>query len=122
MHEKSLASAIWRQATQLGAERELGPVEVVEVEIGPLSGVEPELLTSAFRQLTQSLGNDAELRVLSAPLIVLCENCQNESQLDEMAFRCQDCGYGLTVVRGDQLLLLSVAFAEPVTGQPDHRG
>ena len=51
MHEHSLVRSLLDQVEQLRRENGAVSVDVVTVEIGPLSGVEPDLIHSAFEQL-----------------------------------------------------------------------
>ena len=56
MHEASLVESLLEQVQTLVSEHGGGDVEVVEVEIGPLSGVEPELVDLAFQRLASGYG------------------------------------------------------------------
>ena len=51
MHEHSLVHALLEQVERLAGEQGAGEVEEVRVQLGPLSGVEPLLVKTAFEML-----------------------------------------------------------------------
>mgnify|MGYP003382517998 CR=1 FL=1 len=110
MHEESLIRSLFRQVEELSQQHHATAVEEIEVEVGPLSGVEPLLLQDAFERLKDEFKwPKAELSVLQVELDVLCRNCQGESQLQEFRFVCNQCGStSLQILRGDALRLLNV--------------
>ncbi len=127
MHEESLIRSLLRQVKELAQQHDSHAVEVIEVEVGPLSGVEPLLLQDAFERLKAEFSwPRAELCVLQVGLDVLCTSCQSESQLQNFHFVCRDCGStSLQILRGDAFRLLngSMEIDDSVTGcaNPDCR-
>ena len=62
MHEESLIRSLLRQVDQLKQIHQGLEVEEIEVEVGPLSGVEPLLLKDAFERLkSESSSSKARL-------------------------------------------------------------
>ncbi|MBC7966678.1 MAG: hydrogenase maturation nickel metallochaperone HypA [Fuerstia sp.] len=110
MHEESLIRSLLRQVEELAQQHHAIAVEDIEVEVGPLSGVEPLLLQDAFERLrAQFLWPQADLSVLQVGLDVRCRNCGTESQLQDFRFMCHECGStSLQIVRGDACRLLNV--------------
>ena len=51
MHEESLVRSLLHQVEDLAQQHHATEVEDIEVEIGPLSGVEPLLVREAFERL-----------------------------------------------------------------------
>ena len=86
----------------------------VELEIGPLSGVEVDLIESAFEQLApETRCRQAILSVVRSPLRVRCNDCSSVTDLTNFVFKCGACDSGnVTVVCGDELRLLSVTVQE----------
>ena len=110
MHEESLMRSLLRQVDELAQQHHAVSVEEIEVEVGPLSGVEPLLLQDAFERLKAEFSwPHAELAVLQVGLDILCTGCQSESQLQDFHFVCPECGStSLQILRGDVFRLLNV--------------
>ena len=116
MHEESLTRSLLRQVDELARQNRATEVEEIEVECGPLSGVEPLLLQSAFERLQSSFGltRSAKLAIREVGLEIVCLDCHAHSQLTEFHFVCPICdSTSLRVVRGDSLLLLDVRLTVP---------
>ena len=86
----------------------------VQVSIGEFSGVEPDLLVSAFEQLALSThAQNASLAIQQVPLEARCGECGREWRVERFRFECVACGSRLVeVVRGEDLMLESVSLAE----------
>lgn len=110
MHEESLIRSLLHQVAELSQQHHATAVEEIEVEVGPLSGVEPLLLQDAFQRLRDEFSwPKVELSVLEVGLDVLCGSCQCESQLRDFHFVCRECGStSLQILRGDAFRLLNV--------------
>ena len=110
MHEISLVRSLLSQVQKIANENDASSASEVVIEIGPLSGVEPDLIQIAFEQL---VGDDAipSLVIQPAPLIVLCKDCDQESELTEFTFQCDRCdSRSVKIIRGDEFRLLSVTL------------
>ena len=110
MHEESLMRSLLRQVEELAQQHHARAVEEIEVEVGPLSGVEPLLLQDAFERLKYEFSWPlAELTLLQVGLDILCTSCRTESQLQNFHFVCRECGStSLQILRGDAFRLLNV--------------
>ena len=77
MHEESLMRSLLKQVEQLAQQHQAISVEEIEVEIGPLSGVEPLLLSSAFDRLKDDapICANAVLEIKTVDLLVKCRDC-----------------------------------------------
>ncbi|MFN0051299.1 MAG: hydrogenase maturation nickel metallochaperone HypA [Planctomycetales bacterium] len=113
MHETSLVESLLQQVAQLQRAHGGAPVEAVHVEIGPLAGVEPLLVQSAFAQLAvRHAIPDARLEVAQTPLVARC-SCCGEFEVVGFRFRCPQCGSAeVPVVRGDAFRLMSITLRE----------
>ncbi len=116
MHEQSLVKSLLRQVDEVLIENRGSWASSVEVEIGPLSGVEADLVRSAFEQLSAGTRcSNATLLIQLSLLVVRCRDCLSESRLAGFVFRCHHCGSGnVQVISGDALRLLSVTMDSPV--------
>jgi hydrogenase nickel incorporation protein HypA/HybF len=113
MHEMSIAQAIYRQIKRTESEHPGMKVVSGEVEVGPLSGVEPLLLQLAFADLMGELGREIKLDICEVPLKIRCLECAVESDLEAFRFLCSGCGsVHVQVISGDQIEIRQVMVAE----------
>jgi hydrogenase nickel incorporation protein HypA/HybF len=113
VHERSLAQALWAQAERLRQEHGAARVLALQVAVGELAGVEPELLRSAFDLLVQSSGAvGTRIELERVPLEARCDDCGVEFPVHRFRFLCPGCGgKGLTILRGEHLILQAVTLA-----------
>ncbi len=117
MHELSVCQALIDQVTRVASSEQAARVAAIHVAVGPLSGVEPQLLEQAYPLAAAgSLAEEAELNIESAPIRVYCDQCDKETTATVSRLVCADCGnWRTTLVSGDELLLTHVElFREPV--------
>jgi len=114
MHERSLVRALLRQVEALAAEHAPHRVLGIRVRIGEFSGVEPELLQSAYDDMVEHTTlRGAELAIDEVPLEAVCQQCGQTFHVDNFRFECAECGsVQLTISGGEELLLESVAMEE----------
>lgn len=110
MHEESLVRSLLRQVESIAVEHHAVQITKIEVEIGPLSGVEPLLVASAFERVAPStVCAAAALSISEVALGAVCDSCGVEFELAELSFRCPDCqAQNIRIVRGDQFRLMNV--------------
>jgi hydrogenase nickel incorporation protein HypA/HybF len=113
MHERSLVKALLDQAAEVARLEESDRVTGICVRVGPLSGVEPLLLASAFADL--SLGTIAEgamLNVHEVELRAECQHCGESFVIVNFCFQCPHCqAADVNVTEGDGVWLESVSLA-----------
>ena len=111
MHEQSLAKNLLLQADAIRREHHASRITEIRVEIGPLSGVEPPLLTSAFYRLSSDDPFcDAVLAIDQVDLVGQCRDCNEEFLIQDFNFCCPKCSGNIRVTRGDELHLVSVSL------------
>ena len=111
MHEQSLVRALLKQVEEIRREHDAEHVTEVYVEVGPLSGVEPLLLATAFEQLSpKSSVTGAKLVIDEVALLAQCDSCSCEFEVSDFVFRCPTCGGNVRVLRGDAFQLASVSL------------
>ncbi len=110
MHELSICQALIAQVAEVARAHRACGVARLRVRIGPLSGVEPQLLQDAYPiAAAGSIAAGAELVIESAPLVVQCETCGAKTAVEPNRLLCGACGdYHTRLVSGDELLLASV--------------
>jgi hydrogenase nickel incorporation protein HypA/HybF len=115
VHELSLCRSLVRQATRVAAEHGAPRIRRVCVRIGPLSGVEAELMHQAFPLASRHTpAEGARLEMATSPVRVHCPRCRQEANASVNDLTCPRCGHWQTrLTGGDELLLVSVDLAAP---------
>ena len=95
MHEVSLMTNLLGIVERAASAECRGPVRVIHLKIGEMSGVSPDAMRFAFEVLSR--GTAAEggtLEIERVPVRVRCAGCGAESSPRELVFRCESCGSG----------------------------
>ncbi len=110
MHELSLCADLMDQVMTIAKAHNADKVVSIVVRIGPLSGIEPMLLESAFSiSRAGTLAEEAEFLTETLPICVLCNNCGAESETAVNNLVCGSCGgYNTKLLSGDELILARV--------------
>jgi hydrogenase nickel incorporation protein HypA/HybF len=110
MHELAVCQALLDQVAQLARERQARRVVSITLKVGPLSGIEPALLASAYPVVSAgTLAADAALLIERPGVRVRCLECGAESQAQCATLMCGACGHWrVEILSGDELLLASV--------------
>ena len=112
MHEVGIARSVIDAAA--AAVPEGGTLSGVTVTIGPMSGVVADSLQFGFEVASKGTPADgAELEIVEVPLVVHCDTCDANSEIDDVSvLRCPECAGAVTVVSGNETLVTSVRYAE----------
>ena len=112
MHELSVCQALLTQVEQLAREQGARQVVKVSLGIGPLSGVEPALLSQAYPiAAAGTVAENSELVIEERPVRVHCSQCGKDSDATANRLLCAHCGDWRTeLLSGDDLLLMQVEF------------
>jgi len=104
------------QVEQLRTEHDALAVDAVTVELGPLSGVEAELVREAFNQLAADQFTTCPLlHIDTIPLQIRCQSCGRESSVAGLSLKCPECASSrVRILRGDEFRLIDVAMQVPV--------
>lgn len=110
MHEASLVRSLLRQVSDLLIAHQGESVEVIRVEMGPLSGVERVLVEIAYAdQVDSTTCRGAKLEVTEVPLSARCRECRAEFAIESFRFVCAKCGSPhVQVTGGEEFRLLDV--------------
>ena len=110
MHELAVAQALVEQVNAVIDQHGAALASQIRVRIGPLAGVVPELLASAFPLAAAgSRMEHAELEFAHAPIQVRCQTCGLDTEAAMNRLICGACGdWHTQVISGDELLLESV--------------
>lgn len=110
MHELSLCQALIEQVEEIARAQGADRVERICLKVGPLSGVEPELLRHAYPLVAAgTLAEGAELVIEPTEVRVRCRRCEAETLATPQRLLCGACGAWETrLIGGDELLLASL--------------
>jgi hydrogenase nickel incorporation protein HypA/HybF len=117
MHERSLVKALLRQVEAIADQHSAGRVSSIHIRVGEFSGVEADLLSSAYDDLVHdSPLCGASLCVERVPLEATCEQCGKSFRVERFNFQCGNCGsLKLSIHGGEEMLLESVTLVEAET-------
>jgi hydrogenase nickel incorporation protein HypA/HybF len=110
MHELSLCQALIDELEQVARAEDAERIVCVIVRVGPLAGVEPALLASAYEIASPgTVAAGARLVIETSRIRVRCLQCDAESQVESDRLACPRCGHWRTkIIAGDELLLARV--------------
>lgn len=116
MHELAVCQGMMAQVTDIARQRAANSIALIRVRIGPLSGIEPQLLEQAFSVASAgSIAEGATLVLEDLPVTVHCERCDRVTDAKANRLLCGHCGdFHTRLVSGDELILASVELR---TGQ-----
>ena len=113
MHEYSLMLALMERVEQEAASRRAVAVHRVRIRIGELSGVEPDLLESAFSIVRErTICEHAVIEITRVPAQWECSRCQAPLAAGGL-LQCAACGAPARLTRGDEILLEQVELEVP---------
>lgn len=105
MHEFSVVQALLSRVEEEARGRGATAVHRIEVRIGELSGVEPELLASAFDLAREhTLCRGAALAIQPVPARWVCPRCGRPLTAGSV-LRCADCGAPARLDGGGEIVL-----------------
>lgn len=114
MHEYSLMAALMERVEEEASSRRALAVHRVTVRIGELSGVEPDLLASAFEIVRAgTICAGAELGIERVAARWVCPACGGVIDPAKAGPRCGPCGQPATLAAGDEILLGQIELEVP---------
>ncbi len=110
MHEYSIVQSLLESCEEHAKSNEASKVTKVVVKIGVLSGVEPDLLKTAFDTFKeQTVCHNAIFDMNIQKVQILCHDCQTTSILDKNEFSCPSCqSVNVEVKDGEDMYLMSL--------------
>lgn len=109
MHELSICQALIAQVEVIASDR-ASSVRRVFLGIGPLAGVEPQLLTDAYPLVCAgTVAEGSQLIIEETAIRVRCSGCGAETIATANRLVCGACGdWHTELLTGDEMLLLRV--------------
>jgi hydrogenase nickel incorporation protein HypA/HybF len=116
MHELSIAASIVEAVTESASAYPGARVKEVRLRLGALASVVEDSLRFCWQLSTEETPlAGAELVIVAVPVVVHCEGCNADSQIDGVqSFRCAHCGELAGEIRqGRELEIESIEIDEP---------
>lgn len=109
MHELSICQALMEQVETIATARK-SSVRRVFLGIGPLAGVEPQLLKDAYPLVCAgTVAEGSQLDITETAIRVRCRSCGAETNATANRLVCGACGdWHTDLLAGDEMLLLKV--------------
>ena len=119
MHELAICQSLMEQVESIAREHKAQSVSSVVIGIGPLSGVEAQLLKNAYPVASAgTIAEHAELIIESLPVRVRCSLCGSESDALANKLICKQCGdWRTTLISGDEMMLMRVELEKAVNNE-----
>ncbi len=107
MHEFSIVQSLMNSIEAHAARQDAESVTRVVLRVGPLAGVVPHLLKTAFDTFKErSIAEAAELVIEMSPLELSCRDCGRVRATETVQFKCPACGsLNVEAREGDALVL-----------------
>ncbi|MGB8029256.1 MAG: hydrogenase maturation nickel metallochaperone HypA [Terracidiphilus sp.] len=121
MHELSIAASIVETVTESASAYPGARVKEVRLRVGALASVIEDSLQFCWELASEeSPLAGAKLVINKLPVIVHCEACSMDSEIEGVqSFRCPQCGELAADLRqGRELEIESIELEEPETGEP----
>lgn len=113
MHEMSLAEGVLQVIEDAAQRDHFNKVTAVWLEIGQLSGVEPQAMAFCFDAVTRgSVADGARLEIVATPGVGWCMACAKSVPMTEIFGECPHCGgYQLQVTGGTEMRVKELEVA-----------
>lgn len=107
MHELSVCLSLLQEVERIARQNGAGSVARIVIRVGPLSGVEPDLLRNAWPLASAgTIAAEAELDIELSGIVVSCSKCGAETSAAANRLLCGECGdYRTNLVSGDEMVL-----------------
>lgn len=110
MHEYSIVQSLLESCEEHAKQNDAKEITKVVVKIGVLSGVEPNLLETAFNTFKEkTVCHNAQFVVDIQQIVIECLDCQTTSTLSQREFTCPKCqSINIDVKEGEEMYLMSL--------------
>lgn len=116
MHELSVAQEILGIVHLYVPDPKPNTVKSVKVSIGKLSNVLKDSLTFCFEVITSDTPlKGTTLEIIELPVKILCSNCNEGSEIDDLVFACPRCGDNkINIISGTELKVDEIELFEEI--------
>jgi len=110
MHEFSIVQSLLNSCEENAEKNNATKVTKVVVKIGVMSGVEPDLLQTAFDTFKeQTMCHDAQFIINIQRVVIKCKDCGEESTLSKNEYACLKCeSVNIDILDGEEMFLMQL--------------
>jgi len=110
MHEYSIVQSLMQSCEENARANNATQITKVVVKIGVMSGVEPQLLQTAFDTFKEeTICSSAEFIMIMQSLKIWCNDCKGEYILPKDTYNCPQCaGVELDILDGEDIYLMQL--------------
>jgi hydrogenase nickel incorporation protein HypA/HybF len=113
MHEYSIVQALVSRVELEARSRGASSVKRLNIRIGELSGVDPELLKVAYDTFRDgTMCHQASLELRQVPARWICRACERQLAKGEL-LQCPECGAPARLAEGDEIILDQIQLEVP---------
>ena len=110
MHEYSIVQSLIDSCEEHAKVNEASKVTKVVVKIGVMSGVEPDLLQTAFDTFKEAtICEEAQFIMNIQKVKISCNDCSDENELEKNEYHCPKCqSTNINIIDGEEMFLMSL--------------
>ena len=110
MHELSLAMSVKEIVEDAAAQNGSAKVNAVNIAVGEFSSVSIDALEFAMEVTKKdTCFENAEIIIKSIKTVLVCDECNSESVMEDFVFKCSACGSGaVRITAGDRMYVESI--------------
>ncbi len=110
MHEYSIVQSLLDSCEENAQANNATRITKVVVKIGVMSGVEPDLLQTAFDTFKEhTVCHDAQFIINIQPVVIKCLQCHKESTLKKYDYNCPKCqSIEIDILDGEDMYLMQL--------------
>ncbi len=114
VHELAICEAVLHEVLAIAQAQDAWHIRRITLHIGPLAGVEPDLVRLAFPLVAAGTPCEAAMLAIEPlPVQVRCQTCDTVSEVPPNRLFCKHCaGWRVDLVSGDELLLAQVELLD----------
>jgi hydrogenase nickel incorporation protein HypA/HybF len=119
MHEMGIALQILNIVRQSLPPDEPVRVKAIHLRVGKLTAIVPGSLKFCMEVVTKDTpAEGAALEFTEVPVVVVCGECLEESEISEPPFACKKCGSGkVEIVSGREMVVESIEVEDVREGE-----
>jgi hydrogenase nickel incorporation protein HypA/HybF len=110
MHEYSIVQSLIDSCEENAQQNDAKKITKVVVKIGVLSGVEPDLLKTAFDTFKdKTICEESEFIMNIQPVLIQCQKCGEKSELKKHEYSCPKCeSIEIKILDGEEMFLMQL--------------
>ncbi len=110
MHEYSIVQSLLDSCEEQAQKNDAKKITKVVVKIGVLSGVEPDLLQTAFDTFKEAtICEESQFVINIQPILIKCQKCNTQSELSKHQYACPKCeSVEIDILDGEEMYLMQL--------------